>query len=106
MDLITSLGEAAGASGCKQQKQVVQLQLEGTHWKNMVWLPDSTEKLEASERAGALRIQAVRINRHSHRRHSAKVTVWSPSASLGQGRVKHPDGQPCRTVCVMGGGRW
>ena len=47
MDLITSLGEAAGASGCKQQKQVVQLQLKGTHWKNMVWLPDSTEKLEA-----------------------------------------------------------
>lgn len=45
MDLITSLGEAAGASGCKQQKQVVQLQLKGTHWKNMVWLPDSTEKL-------------------------------------------------------------
>lgn len=67
MDLITSLGEAASASGCKQQKQVVQLQLKGTHWESTVRLPDSTEKLEASARAGALGIQAVRIERHSHR---------------------------------------
>ena len=38
-----------------------------------MWLPDSTEKLEASERAGALGIQAAGINRHSPRDHSAKV---------------------------------
>lgn len=51
----------------------VQLQLKGMYWRNMVWLPDSTEKLEASERAGALGIQAAGINRHSPRNHSAKV---------------------------------
>ena len=35
--------------------------------KNMVWLPDFTEKPEALERAGVLGVQAAGMNGHSSR---------------------------------------
>lgn len=73
-DLLAGLGEAVCPSGCKQQKQTVRLQHEESYWKNMVWLPDFTEKPEASARAGALGIQAAEVNRHFSRNESA---TWS-----------------------------
>ena len=100
MDLITSLGEAVSSSGCKQQKQSVQLQLKGMYGRNMVWLPDSTEKLEASERAGALGIQAAGIGTLPGTTQQ-RSSVRSPSASVGHGRVRHLDRQPRRTVRMM-----